>query len=348
MSSNRLILQDFMEASLVRAGALVERPEYGLLEAVLPDDLAKHFMTDHLMLAFDYEVAGEQPGSTFVTYGSNLLDKAIGLALNYGRFTNMYRTDISSTPPGNLEKKVRESLEFLRCRPPRVIHRWMVDHIFYEFNFRCVFRSYERSEALVTVVVDGYTGLVRQGFSGLWKNVVPREQPEHRLPRADTLPLPDLYRQAVQEAELQVRKKAEPLLRAAGQLKERELAKISRYYEQTIREIEIKISNTQDAGKKERLQKQLAATANDRRRRENDAAARYNVEVEARLDHLVAYHLPCVHIKLEVQHKSMFYNQIVVYNPYSNDFESPACPACGGPARRLVPGDAGRLVCDRH
>ena len=42
--------------------------------------------------------------------------------------------------------------------------------------------------------------------------------------------------------------------------------------------------------------------------REENAAARYTVEAEVRLDHLVAYHLPCVHIKLEVQHKNELYN----------------------------------------
>lgn len=347
-NSNRLILQDFMETCLSRAGALVERPGYGLLELVLDDDLVEHFNEDHLMLAFDYEVAAENPGSTFVTFGSNLLDTATGLALKYGRYTNLYRPGSAATMSQNLERKVCESIEFQRCRSPRVIYQWMVEQVFYDFNFRCIFRSYEKSEAMLSVVVDGYSGLQRPGFANVKKNMVPCEQPEYRLPRTNLLPLSDLYSRAVTDIELRVQELAQPINRMAQMLKVRELSKINRYYEQTAREIEIKIRATQDAVKKARLEKQLSATLNDRSRREEDAASRYAVEAEVRLDHLVAYHLPCVHIKLEVQHRDQFYNQIVVYNPYSNEIETPACPECGEPARILVPEGTGRLVCHRH
>ncbi len=80
----------------------------------------------------------------------------------------------------------------------------------------------------------------------------------------------------------------------------------------------------------------------DHQLREEGAAARYTVETEVRLDHLVAYHLPCVHIKLEVQYKNELYNQIVVYNPYSNDIEAPACPVCGELGRLLESAAKGR------
>lgn len=347
-NSERLILQDFMETCLNRAGALVERPGYGLLEVVLPGDLALRFGDDHILLAFDYEVAGENPESTFVTYGSNLLDTATGLALDYGHYTDLYRPDIPAAPQRNLEKIVTASLEFQRCRPPRVVHRWMADQVFYEFNFRCVLRSYEKIESLLPVVVDGFSGLPSPGFRELWKNVVPCEKPEYTLPRAELLPLRDLYRRACREAELQVKRLAKPVQQKADVLKERELAKIRSYYEQTTREIQKKYEAAEDTDKKVRLSKQINATENDRRRREEDAAARYVVEAEVRLDHLVAYHLPCVHIKLEVQHKEKILNQIVVYNSYNNRIENPACPECGEPARRLVPGVAGRLICHRH
>ncbi len=347
MSNERLILQDFMEAFLNRAGALVERPGYGMLEAVLPDDLALHFGKSHFLLAFDYEVAGENQDSAFVTHGSNLLDITAGLTLEYGRFTRLFRPDTGVTPPRNLERQIMEGLKFLNCRPPRTIHQWMVDQVFYEFNFRCTFRSYEKTEVMFPVVVDSHSGLPEHGFAGLWKNVAPLDRSEYRLPRADEMPLPELYRKACREAGQTVQKLAEPVRRASSALMERELAKIKNYYDQTTREIENKRTNTDDAVKIARLEKQLAATVSDRRRREEDIAARYAVEADVRLDHLVAYHLPCVHIKLEVQHKDRAYNQIVVYNPYSHKIKEVACPECGEPTRVLVPGKNG-LVCENE
>jgi len=344
-NQNRLILQDFMESLLKRSGALVEPTGYGMLETVLPDELAEQFKDDHLLLAFDYEVAEENPGSKFVTYGSSFLDTATDLALGYGHYTSLFRPQIGVTPPRNLEQQIMDGLEFLRCRQPRVIHQWMVDQVFFEFNFRCIFRSYEKTEALAPVVIDSYNGLAKPSFLELWKYVAPVTEPDYRLPKADMLSLSQLHQQACRQVEMLVRKLAEPVCRSAAALKEKEVSKISSYYEQSAREIEIKISATDDVLKRERLEKQLAATLRDRQLREEDAAARYAVEVEVRLDHLVAYHLPCVHIKLEVQHKNELYNQIVVYNPYSNEIEAPACPVCGEPARRLTPGGAGRLIC---
>ncbi|MCL2337269.1 MAG: hypothetical protein FWC60_07620, partial [Firmicutes bacterium] len=127
---NRPVLQDFVESFLKRAGALVEPVGDGLLEAVLPGELTEYFKEEHLLLAFDYEIAGENPGSNFVTYGSPLLDTVSELALGYGHYTNLYRPQIGVTAPRNLEQKIMGELKFLRCRSPRTIHQWMVDHVF--------------------------------------------------------------------------------------------------------------------------------------------------------------------------------------------------------------------------
>ena len=201
---------------------------------------------------------------------------------------------------------------------------------------------------MVPVVIDGYSGLPKCSFSELWKYVAPVTNPDYRLPEMEMLPLTRLHQQACRQVEMQVKRLADPICQAAAILKEKELAKLNSYFDQSVREIIRKISATDDTLKKDRLEKQLAATSRDRQLREEDAVARYNVESEVRLDHLVAYHLPCVHVKLEVQHKNELYNQIVVYNPYSNDIEDPACPVCGEPARQLMPCSTGRLICTAH
>lgn len=83
-------LEDFLTACLERAGALVEKAGFALRETLLPDDLASHFGGSHMMLAFDHEAAAETPGSVYVTYGSQLLDTSVRLALDYGRYTDLY------------------------------------------------------------------------------------------------------------------------------------------------------------------------------------------------------------------------------------------------------------------
>ena len=62
----------------------------------------------------------------------------------------------------------------------------------------------------------------------------------------------------------------------------------------------------------------MSATLADRERREKDARERYGVEVDIRLDHILAYYIPCMWVKLELAHKDLVCAFTVLYNPLSN------------------------------
>jgi hypothetical protein len=94
-------LHDFFYRYLLRSGALVEKPGYALLEAMLPEEPARLLGEEYLMAAFDYEVAQENKNSTFVTYGSPLLDAVVSASLNYGRFCRLYWPGSNFTVPDN-------------------------------------------------------------------------------------------------------------------------------------------------------------------------------------------------------------------------------------------------------
>lgn len=76
--------------------------------------------------------------------------------------------------------------------------------------------------------------------------------------------------------------------------KKKELGKIAGYYDELVSEIANKLTGTEDLKKKARLEQQLSATLADRERREKDATERYGVEVDIRLDHVVAYYIHCL------------------------------------------------------
>ena len=48
--------------------------------------------------------------------------------------------------------------------------------VFYGFNFRCEFRSYEKSEQIVTVVLNGSNGQVQTNFFEAWQKIIPSEE----------------------------------------------------------------------------------------------------------------------------------------------------------------------------
>ncbi len=347
MPNGTINLRSFVTSYLERSGAVFEDAGYELVEVLLDHELSPVFK-GHLMLAFDSEVARENPSAILVTYGSVFLDELARLAADYGRYTIIYGPAPGSKPGGRLEREIHDRVEFVRCRPPKVVHQWLEEHSFRGFYFRAVFRSYERMEDMVAVVVDSHTGLVAPDFAGWWNGVVAAEEPQVALPRAKALDWMGLYRTACQDAERQAREHAAADQAQTAGRRSGELAKVSGYYAQLAAEIEKKMAATDDEAKRGRLQKQLEAVQSDRQRRERDTLERYAEEVELYLDHLVEYRLPRLHVRLELQHRDQTLNATLLYNPFAHRLETPVCPVCGRPAIRLLPDGKNGFTCLNH
>lgn len=343
-------LEEFSTACLKRAGAIVEPVGYCLLEVLLPEELMQYFNDtndSHIHLAFDYEIAVENPQSIYVTYGSPFLDGLTSLAQSYGRYAHLYWSGDAPSQQKEVERKINESVEFVQCRKPRLVVQWPAEQIFYAFVFRCTFRSFEKTEDTFTVVMDGFTGCVHPDFEEKFVKTIPQEFPAYKLPAVTIKPVEELYETASQEAGRMADKLSLVIRQSARHLMIRELTRVAAYYEETIHGIEKRMAAIED-DKKERFEKQLQATRAEWERREKDIIQRYGVEAEVRLDHLIAYHLPCLYAKMEVQHKDRFLHQIVVYNPLYGRWEAPVCPKCGRYTRRLLPDKNGLFLCPDH
>ena len=101
----------------------------------------------------------------FITHGSPFLDKTVESVLqSYGYFTVRYWSGTIPKLPRNFEQKALAKLDFRRCRPPKVNMHLVEECVFYGFNFRCTFRSHEKSEEVVNVVLNGSSGQVQTNF----------------------------------------------------------------------------------------------------------------------------------------------------------------------------------------
>jgi len=340
----RINLKSFVTSFLERSGGLVEEVGYALVQAVLPEHLG---LGDSLLLAFDYEVAQENPGAVFVAYGSRFLDNVARLAARYGRFTSEYHPGLTFKANRNYDREIAEGVEFLRCRAPRVVAQRPVLHAFFSFYFLAVFHTFERTEELVSVTVDGSTGLPAPDFERWWAGVVPVAEPEYDL-AVEVLPLDQIYRTACAAAEETARERGAALQRqATGQLS-RELGKVRAYYARTVQETEKKMEGCADPARSARLAKQLEAVRADWQRREKDCLERYAVSVELKPDHLVARYLPRLLLRAEAQSRDRVYNTTLIYNQLASRIETPVCPLCGKATTRLCPHPDGVLVCPGH
>ncbi len=349
LSVEKVNPRSFITAYLERTGAVLGEAGYELLEALLPEGLPSFKDQEELLLAFDYEVAQENPEAIFVTYGSLFLDRLAELATGYGRYTVLYGPEGSVKQTEWLEQEILKEIEFRHCRLPKVIHKWLEGHTLRGFYFRAVFSSYEKTEELLEIVVDGYTGLVVPDFTVWWGKVMAVEEPFWQLPRAKSISPGKLYQAACREAEKQAKERALVFQYQSKERLKKELDKVSGYYIQMSREIKNKLKATEEKDKRDRLAKKLAAVEEERQRREKDALERYAIEVALHLDHIVDYRLPRLHVKLEIQHKKQLLNTTVLYNLLAHRLEAPVCPLCGHPSQCLLPDDQeNRFICPRH
>lgn len=338
-------VEKFMVSFLNRAGAVVDKPGYGLAEALLPEELAGVFQTEELLLTFDYETARENPGSAYVTTGSYLLDQAAQMAREYGKYTVQFRPGREIIFPKNLEKKLTQAVTYLQCRQPLITEMWAAENIYYIFHFNCAFHSYEKEEEMFSVVINGYSGLPCPDFLETWQDLIPLEKAEYMLGRAPILSLAQLYDAACSGIRPQVQSKARELQKTSAQLAQKEQQKTSHYYKQVISEIEAGIKPTAGQARIERLQKQLEATRAEWKHREKDIAARYEIKAELRLDHLEACVTPSLFVNVKLQHKRSIIHHCMIFNLLLGAIESPACDCCGKATDTLVPVNHGQLAC---
>lgn len=336
---------EFVITFLERCGAIAENKGYALWELLVPDELVSVLGHDILVLAFDYEIAEENPGSIFVTAGSTFLDTIIRLAADYGRYTAHYWPGGNLSTTKNIENKINQAVNYKHCQPPRVTLQWLADNIYYGFNFKVIYSTYEKTEEIITVYINGWSGLPVKDFALHLKTIVPIEKPVYQITGIPLRPLTKLYQKACQEAEAVITENSAKIQDNANELRQNELGKTDKYYQALIDEKDRKIAASTDEVKAEKLKMQLSAIKAEYERRREDTTKRYLVEVDIYLDYLTAYHIPCEVIRLEMKHKNTNIKHHLLYNRLMSQIESPSCAQCDRPVNTLQPDGSARLCC---
>lgn len=348
MQNNPYSIQDFVIRTLESFGALVEQKEYALAEVLVPDVLAQRFNGKNmLLLAFDYEVAQENESSEFVTFGSYILDEVTHLALSKGRTMECFIPVERLEVPSKIEELVQEAVYFVKCRPPQVKNQYIMEHCYYRFNFHCAYQCDEKQEEILPVLVDMNTGRQDEEVQQLLLEIergLPLQKRQYVLPMVPMIADKDAYTLACAAAKPRIAESMEKVNRSIAVLQNQEMSKVTRFYKNTIDDLERRLSRSQDINRMERLKKQIDAAKADEKRRILDVKEKYSVQAVVALDSIVAYRLPNIHLTLEIQQKDEFFEFGVVFNNLSRKVETPLCPRCGRPAAQLMR-DNGELHC---
>lgn len=336
MKNNPYSVQDFVVRTLESFGALVEQKEYALIEALVPDTLAERFNGKNmLLLAFDYEVAQENESCEFVTFGSYILDEVTKLALSRGQTIECFIPVERLELPSKIEEMIQEAVYFVKCRPPELKKHFITEHCYYRFNFHCAYHCDEKQEDILPVLVDMNTGRQDDEVQQLLfevEKVVPLHKRQYILPSIPMIDDKDAYALACAAAKPKITEAMKKMNRSMAVLQNQEMSKVARFYQNTINDLERRLSRSQDLNRMERLKKQIDAAKIDEKRRKLDVKEKFSVDAVVSLDSIVVYRLPNIHIILEIQQKDKFFEFEVIFNNLSRKIETPLCPKCGRPA----------------
>jgi len=225
---------------------------------------------------------------------------------------------------------------------------WAAESLYYVFGFACSLRSHEKQETILSVAVNGHTGIHCPALERQWGELVLGDSPSYELGKSSLRPLPELYEVARSEAERRATATAVDYRRDSDRLYERDARRTREYFEATLTELFRRKEGAKDPTRSGHAEQQVQAVLLDWKRRREDLAVQYRVQADVRLDYLVSCAIPCLFAKVLIQSKASVVEHVVLYNPVTGEVEPARCPRCGKPTRVLIPTDDGELVCPGH
>jgi hypothetical protein len=280
---------EFAEKTVNIMGGVFEMKEYALSSVLIPDEYAGFFNgKTELLLAFDYDVAQENPQSEFVAYGSFIFDAFLEISRFTPSVTHRYvnadRTDIPDAGA-----KIKKALELEAV--PEISDEELGTALFVRFVFSIKYISDEITENIIPVWINLLTGEydkdmnTNQTFIYSGRNL-------NNILHFECSDIGSAYQKA---AEYTFNKaKQNPTIETDQRIIESETGRIDRYYDELIAE------NKKRAERKGQTDERLKEIAEketsliiEKERQISEIINKFTTKIEISLENAAVYHIPC-------------------------------------------------------
>lgn len=311
-------LQQFVTETVENLGGVVMPVEYALCHVLIPEDYASHFQnkTD-LKLAFDFEVAQENPDAEFVTFGSYVLEQLLSLVHEKAKTTLRYAA-IDRLELGNPQKKIKTFLQneqgkiIIEAERP-VLGVWTV------FGYHTALVADEKTETTDQVWVNMLTNEVDTVMKQKQTHIMYQQQASYTYP----IPVKLDMERALQEATTHVKHKSEQLKNT--QFDERQIAKdidrINNYYNALVTENDKRANRK---GLSETKQQEIHAKTEtikiERDKQLEEIYDKANGDIEISLANAILYFVPLLEYAITHQFRGNQEQLTLFYNPITKDF----------------------------
>lgn len=271
-------------------GGIVIQTEYALCEVIIPEEWNEIFQgRTECLLAFDYEVAEENPGAEFVTFGSYIFEQLLAFVEEHA-LSGIRFVDIESRPLLDPMKKIQRFLNNENSRI-KLLNEQNATAMWAVFTFRVGYVSDEKEEEYQQVWFDLSRNEIDEEMQQQQDFIPYTEKPV--VEYAACVNNPDLTTaflssyQHIQQSAEQGRKQ-----RMRQDELEKEIQRISDYYDDLIEE-SIKRSERKgmDGEKKKEIADKISIIQKEKDKQLREINHKYTVRVEAGVDQIGRAHV---------------------------------------------------------
>jgi hypothetical protein len=313
-------LQQFVTETIEELGGIVIPVEYALCQVLIPKDYASFFQNKtELTLAFDFEVAQENPNAEFVTFGSFILEQLLTIVHQNATCTLRF-AEIERLKLGNPLKKITE---FLANRQGKItiLEEQPVLGVWAVFGYNVTFVADERIESVEQVWVNLQTNEIDLFMKQEQNRIVYKQTPLYTYPISGSIDILQALNAATKYVQSLVEKqKSEQSNRL---ILEKDVERITNYYSELLVENE-KRSNRKGLSedKVKEIKTKSEAIKLERDKQLQEIYNKYNGQIELNLDNGMLYFVPILEYKIEVVFRGDAKEQKLYYNPVTKNFFS--------------------------
>lgn len=311
-------LQQFVTETIEELGGVVIPVEYALCQVLIPKNYASFFQNKtELTLAFDFEVAQENPNAEFVTFGSFFLEQLLTIVHQNATCTLRF-AEIERLKLGNPLKKITE---FLANRQGKItiLEEQPVLGVWAVFGYNVTFVADERIESVEQVWVNLQTNEIDLFMKQEQNRIVYKQTPLYTYPISGSIDILQALNAATKYVQSLVEKqKSEQSNRL---ILEKDVERITNYYSELLAENE-KRSNRKGLSedKVKEIKTKSEAIKLERDKQLQEIYNKYNGQIELNLDNGILYFIPILEYKIEVVFRGEAKEQKLYYNPVTKSF----------------------------
>jgi len=315
-------LIDTVAHVLELSGAVVEK-DSDRLAALLPAETANRLGLPE-EAGFYVDPQKPVPGSELLTLQSEFVDRLFGLMGEKGVYAEIATGDLHLKTGARAAAESRFSA---RNGLARALDAIETRAVYACWNFKYTALSDEKKEGLVRTVVNEHTlSAAPEILSQLELSTYNEGMRYTGLP---IQPFARIYATSCHQAEHQIRQELVEFQRSLQRRLQRDVGRLTDYYQSLIAEIRKKIERRGLEGKeREDQEARIRATELELERKIWDQRSKYAMKIEVTPISLLRINVPVVVVNLALQFRKLTRELPLVWNPLLRDFEGLPCQGC--------------------